>query len=139
MRTKQMKCSWKFPPNYVNVINTVEIVTKILYKLQKHLYSLHIKPKHELIDLSKTAKVNRTRHFLTVYLENHKCLFLKMVCNLFILRSVRYSPFLKLSFQQTDNSLVGYERHENSNTLQTIDDLGGVGEGGELQESVDNL
>uniref|UniRef100_K1Q8I2 Uncharacterized protein n=1 Tax=Magallana gigas TaxID=29159 RepID=K1Q8I2_MAGGI len=34
-----------------------------------------------------------------------------------------------------DYSFVGYERHEYSNTLQTIDDLGGEGEGGELQES----
>lgn len=38
-----------------------------------------------------------------------------------------------------DYSFVGYERYKNSNTLQTIDDLGDVGEGRELQESVDNL
>lgn len=28
-----------------------------------------------------------------------------------------------------DYSFVGYERHKNSNTLQTIDDLGDIGEG----------
>lgn len=49
------------------------------------------------------------------------------------------SSFQNLHFQKTDYSFVGYERHENSYTLQTIDDFGGVGEGGEMQESVDNL
>lgn len=48
MLTKQMKCLYKFPSTDINITNAVQIVTKISYKFQKHLYSLHIKPKHEL-------------------------------------------------------------------------------------------
>lgn len=49
MLTKQMKCLYKFPSTDVTITNAVQIVTKILsYTFQKHMYSLHIKPKREL-------------------------------------------------------------------------------------------